>query len=326
GILSAVPAAILVGKLLDNWGAAGTLPLLRSCAGLFVICALFGLADIHLFQCVPPARRSPRTGRQILGSLRQPFRDRLFMTYSGFVGVLTFAVNFLGQFATLYLLEQVGSSNMGTQMILVVAPMLAQLLVLGVWGRAADRMGKKPLLVLASAGLVPVGIGWCFVTQKQIWLAYLLSALGAALWTGVEVANLNLMLETSGGGEKQGGGSSYAAVNSVVINIAGCLGGLAAGVIAQSLRNWHWHPSFAWKTFTFYDVLFALSAVLRLISVMAFVPLLHEPAARPAREALRFITAGLAGLLVTTSSQPLRMLGLSRRSRPRTNVRATTPQ
>ena len=316
GILSAVPAAVVVGKLLDDWAAVGDLKLLRSCAALFVLCAIFGLADIHLFQFVPAARGKPRTGAQLLGSLREPFGNRAFLRYSGFVGALTFAVNFLGQFTTLFLLEQAGSSNMGAQMILVVAPMLAQLLVLGLWGRAADRMGKRPLLVLASIGLVPVGAGWCFVTPHAIWLAYLLSALGAAFWTGVEVANLNLVLETSAGGDSRGG-SSYAAANSVIINIAGCMGGLAAGVIAQALRDWHWHPSPAFKDFNFYDVLFAIGGVLRLLAVIAFVPLLHEPAARPARETLRFLTGGLAALLITTSSQPLRMLELFRRSRPR---------
>ena len=324
GILSAVPAALIVGKLLDDWSAGGNLLLMRSCAALFVLCALFGLADIHLFQYVPSAPRQPRTGAQLLGSLREPLRNAAFLRYSGFVGALTFAVNFLGQFATLFLLEQVGSSNLAVQLILVISPMLAQLLVLGVWGRAADRMGKKPLLVVASIGLVPVGIGWCFVTPHLIWLAYILSALGAALWTGVEVANLNLVLETSGSGEN-GGGSSYAAVNSVIINLAGGLGGLAAGVIAQTLSNWHWQPASGFKTFNFYDVLFAVGGVLRLVSVVAFVPFLYEPAARPAREALRFLTGGLAGLLITTSSQPLRMLGLLRRGQTRDIPSASSP-
>lgn len=313
GILSAVPAAVVVGKLLDGWAAAGDLQLLRSCAALFVLCALFGLADIHLFQFVPARRRPPRTGAQLLGSLAEPFRNTAFLRYSGFVGALTFAVTFLGQFATLFLLEQAGATNMGAQMILVVAPMLAQLLVLGLWGRAADRMGKKPLLVLASIGLVPVGVGWCFVTPHAIWLAYVLSAVGAAFWTGIEVANLNLVLETSAGGNNRGG-SSYAAINSVIINVAGCLGGLAAGGIAQALRNWHWHPSPAWKDFNFYDVLFAAGGALRLAAVLVFVPLLREPTARPARQTLRFLTGGLAGLL-TSSSQPLRMLDLFRRGR-----------
>ena len=55
----------------------------------------------------------------------------------------------------------------------------------------------------------------------------------AALWTGVEVANLNYVLEFSGTNDTENGGSSYVAMNSVIINIAGCLGGLSAGVIAK---------------------------------------------------------------------------------------------
>src|SRR6185436_5665550 len=117
-----------------------------------------------------------------------------------------------------------------TQMMLITAPALAQLLVFGAWGRAADRMGKRPVLILAGLGLVPVGLGWCFVTRGQIWLGYVLSAMGAALWAGVEVANLNLVLEMAGS-EEEGRGTGYVAVNSVIVNVAGCLGGLAAGLI-----------------------------------------------------------------------------------------------
>jgi len=42
---------------------------------------------------------------------------------------------------------------------------------------------------------------------------------------GVEVANFNLVLEFSGAAnEGDNGGSNYVAVNSVIINVAGCLG------------------------------------------------------------------------------------------------------
>jgi MFS family permease len=210
-------------------------------------------------------------------------------------------------------------TNLGTQMMLLVAPMLAQLLVLPAWGKAADRVGKKPLLALASLGLVPVGLGWCLLGPGNQWLGYVLSAAGAALWTGVEIANFNLVLELAGSGEADGdkeqrqGGCSYAAVNSVIINIAGCMGGLAAGCIAEILRDWHWQPLASGKTFTAYDVLFALSGVLRLVAVVAFLPFIHEPAARPAREALRFMTANIYNNLFHAINQPLRFLGIGRR-------------
>ncbi|HXE53958.1 MAG TPA: MFS transporter, partial [Tepidisphaeraceae bacterium] len=187
GNLTAVPAAIFVGWFLDHYVPADDLSVLRWCAILFLCCAVFGLSDIHLFQYVPSIPKPRQKPGRLLAALNEPLHDRQFIRYSAYVGLLTFAVNLLGQFATLYLLEQVGVGNMAVQMILVVAPMLGQLLVLGIWGRAADRMGKRPLLVLASIGLVPVGIAWCFVSRDRVWLAYLLSGLGAALWTGFEV-------------------------------------------------------------------------------------------------------------------------------------------
>src|SRR6185436_1341458 len=178
-----------------------------------------------------------------------------------------------------------------TQMMLITAPALAQLLVFGAWGRAADRMGKRPVLILAGLGLVPVGLGWCFVTRQHIWLGYVLSGLGAALWAGVEVANLNLVLEMAGSadddedpdaasrslapsrGSKKGGGSNYVAVNSVIINIAGCLGGICAGIIAQSLRNFSWKPNIpGLHEVGPYEILFALSGVLRLVAAVVFLP------------------------------------------------------
>ena len=267
-ILTSIPAAIFVGLFLDRFVGQGQFDTLRWCAILFMCSAVCGLADINLFHYVPDAPRAAQSKAVVLRSLVEPLHDRSFLGYSGFIAALTFAVNFLGQFATLYLIEQVHVTNTGVQMILVVAPMAGQLLVLGLWGRAADRMGKKPLLAIASIGLVPVGMAWCWVGPHNAWLGYLLSALGAMLWAGVEVVNLNLVLEASGG---RRGGSSYCAVNSVLINIAGCFGGLAAGFIGQALADWHWQPLTGLKTFTFYDVLFVLSGVLRLAAVVGFL-------------------------------------------------------
>src|SRR5207248_5763277 len=158
---------------------------------IFLCAAVFGLADIHAFQYVADVRKAPRCGGGLLKAFGEPLRNRQFLWFAGFVATLTFAVSFMGQFLTLYLIEQVKVNNMGTQVMLLVAPMLAQLLVLPVWGKAADRMGKKPLLVLASLGMVPLGLGWCLLSPENKWLGYVLSAAGAALWTGVEIANFN---------------------------------------------------------------------------------------------------------------------------------------
>ncbi len=318
GILSGIPAALLVGWLLDRAGFGGDrMRVLQWCMWIFVATVFFGMMDIHLFQYIPDVRKEPQRGARLFKSFLTPLRDRQFLWFAGFVGMMTFAISFMGQFVTLYLMERVRMTNFSTQAITLVAPMIGQLVMLPIWGMAADRMGKKPLLAIASLGLVPVGLGWCLLGVRGhtgLWLGYLLSALGAALWTGFEVANLNLIMEMSGSDEsgKSRGGSSYVAVNSVIINLAGCFGGLTAGILAQTLRNWVWViPGF--KTVGGYDVLFALSGVLRLVAAIVFLPHIIEPAARPTREALRYMTANIYNNVSNAILQPLRLMRVARR-------------
>ena len=112
------------------------------------------MADIHCFHYVADVHKPPRQVK-LLGAFSRPFRNRQFLWFGGFVATLTFAVSFMGQFVTLFLVEQVHASNIGTQMITLVAPMVAQLAVFSIWGMAADRMGKKPVLALAAWGWCP---------------------------------------------------------------------------------------------------------------------------------------------------------------------------
>jgi MFS family permease len=345
GILSAIPVALLVGWLLDRLmrgeGEADPHVILWWCAGIFMVAAVFGIADIAIHHGVPEIPKRPQMGAHLLRAMSGPLRNRQFLWFAGFVATLVFAVSFMGQFVTLYLIEQTGIRNTGIQLMLLVMPMLAQLAVLPVWGRAVDRMGKKPVLAIASLGLVPVGLGWALITSGNVWLGYVLSVSGAVLWTGVEIANFNLVLEMSGTQEEGngrgqgeqarvneertarvvdprrnggGGGTSYVAVNSVIINIAGCVGGLSSGIIAQSLVGWEWTPAWlGFKTFTFYEVLFVISGVLRLAAVVVFLPHIVEVTAKPAREALRFMTANIYNNLFNAVLQPARFLRMRRR-------------
>jgi MFS family permease len=307
GNLSGLPAALLAGWLLDVPSLNGTpMRVMGVCAALFVVGAVCGNIDIAHFHFVPEPPRAPQRGAKLMRSFAAPLKDRKFLWFAAFVGTMTFAISFMGQFVTLYLVEQVKLKNLGTQVVTLAAPMIAQLLVLPVWGMAADRMGKKPLLKIASFGLVPVGLGWCLIKPDMAggaWLGAALSGLGAALWAGFEVANLNMTLEMSGAqGE---GGSAYVAVNSVIINVAGCLGGLAAGFIGMALSDWSWTvPGF--KTVTFYDVLFVLSGVLRLLAAAVFLPRLAEPAARPTIHTLRYMTANIYNNLYSAVLMPMR--------------------
>jgi len=106
-------------------------------------------------------------------------------------------------------------------------------------------------------------------------------------------------------------GQTVMVFDALIINVAGCLGGLSSGLIAQQLRNWHCDLSvIGLRDVTFYELLFALSGVLRLIAAVAFLPMIHEPTARPTREALRFMTSNIYNNLFNGILMPLRVLRL----------------
>jgi len=59
---------------------------------------------------------------------------------------------------------------------------------------------------------------------------------------------------------------------------------------------------------TFYEILFAISAFLRLAAVVIFLPHIHEHGASGTREALRFMSANIYNNLFNAVLQPLRYL------------------
>ncbi len=317
GILSAIPTACVVGWWLDHRIVPGDTAGMLGCCGLiFTFSAVFGLADIASFHFVPDIETPRRQRPPLLAALGTPLGNTQFMLAVGFTATMCFALGFMGQFVTLYLIDRVHANNFQIQVMLLIVPMLAQLLVLPVWGRASDRMGKKPLLVLSGLGMVLPGLGWSLLGGHNIWLGYLVAGLGAALYAGIETANQNLVIELSASSSDTEGemrsSSSYVAVNTIITSIATCVGGLASGIAARAMGDWQWHPTgamrfLAFKTFDYYDVLFAASAVFRLAAVVVFLPRLHEPAARPAGVALRYMSANVYSNLVGVLTTPFKL-------------------
>ena len=313
GTISAIPAAIFVGWIVDNYAGAGSSndDVLRVCGYIFMVASVIGLGDIALFHFVTDVPRAPRRGTHLLHALSGPLRNKQFLWFAGFVGTLTFAVSFMGQFVTLYVIREAQVSGKGTQLMMMVAPLVATLLSIRLWGKALDKMGRKPVLKLATLGFAPVAVGWCFMHAGNIWLGYVLSITGAVFWAGVELANFNFVMEMTGGNDdekSQANGSAFVAVNAVIVNVAGCMGGLASGAIAELMKDVHWQPIAFLRAITYYDVLFILSGVLRLLAVLIFIPHMHEPTAKRGREALRFISVNVYSNMYNLVLQPMRMI------------------
>lgn len=255
-------------------------------------------------------------------SLLVPLRNRRFVFFAGFLATNFFANGLLGQFVALYVLERVRLGNLGAQLTLVIVPLAATAVFLPMWGRAVDRVGRKPLLYLSALGSVPLVMAWSLVTGPTWYLGPLVAAGIAVLWVGLEVTNFNYVLETAAGEVEagqapDGGGTGYVAVNSAVTAVAAVLGGLAGAVVAELLRGWSVTPVEGLKAFDRYDVLFALSAGVRLAGVVVFLPRMVEPSAHPTLTAARFMIENLYASATELARAPVRLLGSNGRRRRR---------
>lgn len=308
GFFTQIPAALIAGYVLDHLAPISDVAAtVRWCAVLFIVSTAFGVVDIALFHWVPhvPPRRP--SGASVWITLLRPLKDKHFIWFCAYIAMLIMAIAPMGQFATLYLVEELKVGSQQIQLMLLVLPMIGQFVVTPVWGRMADKIGRKPMLAISTLLLVPVGFGWCLMNFGWIWLGYGLTISGAMLWVAVEIANFNLVLEMSGSddttdeGEASitaGRGSGYTSINSVILAIAGTIGGLGSGWLMTSLKDVHFTLGFQTlvRPFGNYEILFAVSAVVRLLATIIFLPRLHEPRpkgnatlAGSTREAIEFM-------------------------------------
>ncbi|MBD2256704.1 MFS transporter [Pseudanabaena sp. FACHB-2040] len=180
-----------------------------------------------------------------------------FLRFLVYFAVWMFAVNLSAPFFNLYLLD-----NLGLDVSLVTLynslSAGANLLLLLVWGRIADRMGNRFLLLLVGIIVAVTPILWLATGPNTLslvlWLP-LLHMLGGGTWAAIDLCNNNLQM----GIAPMRHHASYFAIAAAIAGVSGALGTTAGGFLAETPR--------------YGGILgvFALSSVLRLIALLPLV-------------------------------------------------------
>jgi len=298
-------------------------------------------------------RSSPdRTGiaglRQLLHDLLiEPLSNRVFRSYVLFGATLTFSVTFSGWYIWLNAMDTLGFSSLATNSLFLIIGPLAGVCAARAWGRAIDRWGRRPVLILATVGVGLSMVPWLFVSRqtpapdfamrsvswalsqlgqalgRQDWItpdavlpvgAYLWSVLGCIIgggcWPGGNpppTKNVLGVLESTGRSRD---------IAAPLISAGGALGGLAGGWMTQSLTALQQHPltfgPFAW---TNWHLSFAVAIAARLLA-MFWLHGMPDPGATPVRAVARQMSANAYNNIVTRMFYPLRVIGWRRSGRP----------
>jgi len=194
-----------------------------------------------------------------------------FLLYSG---LWSFAVNVSAPFFNVYLLDDL---NIDVSVVTIYGSLGAgaNLLMLIFWGRLADRVGNRPLMIGVGVLVSLTPLLWLEAGTQPIFLWFwfpLLHILGSGTWAAIDLCSGNLLMSVAPLRNQ----SIYFAIAAAIPGVAGAMG-ITVGSFLATLGHIGGLPG-----------LFALSAVLRLAALLPLV-FVHEQRSVPLGKVWRFL-------------------------------------
>lgn len=330
-ILVQIAAAIAFGAILDaatNSRAPNTVAnqpvLVWALLGIFIVAGAFGLVDPLLFRRIRelarPASRERLSLRQIFS---EPLSNPQFVHYVASTATLTFSIALVAGFFAVTCRNFLNLDNVTTNFLLLACGPIGAVVSSRLWGHIIDHYGLRAVLLLATGASALTVWAWLLVpfnrpsaADPAFWdflrhwapllvphnppgvltvavLATVLFLDGMVTLSGIPLAQFNMLLSFS----DKGGRSTYVAASGVLVAIAGLLGGLTGGQVAQWIRHFRWE--IGPFVLVNYHLMFLASGVIRLGS-LGWLAGMADPGGKPLRKLFRDLPAlvarGMAGM------------------------------
>ncbi|MBD2530784.1 MFS transporter [Nostoc flagelliforme FACHB-838] len=202
------------------------------------------------------------------------FKDANFLRFVLYLSLWCFAVNISAPFFNLYMLDNL-DIDISVVTIYHGLGTGANMLMLLLWGKLADRIGNRPLLLLVGVLVAVTPLLWLGVGSDQIsfwiWLP-LLHILAGATWAAIDLCTNNLMMGIAPLRYQ----SSYFAIAGAIAGITGAMGITIGGFLATL-------PGAAGLL-----GLFVLSGLLRMAALVPLV-FVQEQRSMPLGQLMRFL-------------------------------------
>ena len=223
-------------------------------AGLISLVFQFSMADVNPQAPLPGSK--PSINQEAVEAVKW-YRDTNFLTFIVYFSLWMFAVNLSAPFFNLYLLDNL---HLDVSLVTLYGSLTAgaNLLMMVLWGKLADRIGNRPILLTFGilAALLPLfwlGVGGQ-ATDLWLWLP-LIHILTGGIWAALDLCANNIQMSVAPAKSQ----AIYFAIASAVAGVTGALGTATGGFLAQ-LTSLGGLPG-----------LFALSAVLRLLALLPLI-------------------------------------------------------
>jgi MFS family permease len=189
-------------------------------------------------------------------------KDRNFLTFLVYCGLWTFAVNLSAPFFNIYMLDNL---QLDVSVVTLYSSFTAgaNLLMLVMWGKLADKIGNRPILILVGilAAIVPLLWLQAGANSMSLWVWLpLIHLFSGGAFAAVDLCNNNMQMSVAPVRSQ----STYFAIAAAIMGVSGAMGTASGGFLAQ-FSHLGGLPG-----------LFALSGVLRLVALLPLVFVLEQ--------------------------------------------------
>jgi MFS family permease len=255
----------LMGLGISSWRGGtiqgyGIVLFLGILAGLTSLVFQFFIVDVN------PQKMMPERKSAACDDSTEPtskwFKDTNFLIFLLYFALWMFAVNLSAPFFNLYMLDNL---HLDVSLVTLYGSLTAgaNLLMLLIWGKLADRIGNRPMLVFIGILGAVMPLFWLGAGSNSasvwVWLP-LVHLLTGGTWAAIDLCNNNIQMSVA----PRKSQAIYFAIASAIAGVTGALGTTTGGVLAQLTSTGG------------LTGLFAISAVLRLVALLPLV-FVREP-------------------------------------------------
>jgi MFS family permease len=262
-LIFGIAGGLLTAFLLDRFSG------FNGYALVFSIAALFGTLDILTFIFIkfPPMLEQPKTD-SLKTMLSAVFTNKRYMKIIGFATLWMFSVQISAPFALVYARTVLELSNTAITLAMQILPSISMVLVLTMWGRALDKYGNKPVMVISARLVCIAPVFWIFTFPGSFAIIPIIFAatMGGLLSAGLDFGTQNVFL----GQAPEKNRSMYVAIYSCVTSLLG-IG------LANTTGGWLLDNVFSLlegNVFNRYNYLFLLAFALRALAAFVLLPLM----------------------------------------------------
>ena len=264
--------------LLAAW-MLDTLPVYNRYIIIFALGGLLGVLDMVCFGFCREQYSDPPKKLRIGAVLKEVGRNRPFCRLVVMWTAWCFTSNLCAPYLTRYSMNDMGLSFMQMMIFGSGAAAIATVLVMVRWGRAMNHYGGRNVMLLSTLAASVTDIFYLFSVPGSIWPVLLRNLIGAACWSGCNLAANSLQLSTSPDEARP----SYIAVFACITSLVGvALGTLCGGSLLESWESAGWFTGSLDRV----KVLVILGTALRLLVALFLVPRMENESGVTFRQTL----------------------------------------